>query len=283
MRISIIGTGLLGEAIAQKLIQHGHLVFVYNRTRKKTDNLKKEGAYVCQSSQEVLTRGECTLLVLSDAKAIEDILFRDACDLKGKTIIQMGTIAPQESIDFAKKIKQKKGDYFECPVLGSKQEVKDGQLILMIGGTKQQFDKWYGLFKFLGPTPKFIGSVGQAAALKLALNQLIASHITAFSLSLGLVEKNKIAVTDFLEILKKSSLFAPMFEKKMPNLLKRDFSNPNFSLEHLLKDMDLFLEEAKSKKLDCSALEGIKKLILKGLKKNLGKKDYSSIFTVINS
>src|SRR3989338_8000828 len=113
MKISIIGTGLLGEAIAQKLIQHGHLVFVYNRTRKKTDNLKKEGAYVCQNPQEALTRGECTLLVLSDAKAIEDVLFRDAGDLKDKTIIQMGTIAPEESIDFAKRIKQKKGDYFE--------------------------------------------------------------------------------------------------------------------------------------------------------------------------
>ena len=119
----------------------------------------------------------------------------------------------------------------------------------MVGGTEDQFAALAPLFRSLGREPRFVGAVGKAAALKLALNQLIAAETLAFGLSLGLIRRAGISVDTFMTILRESALYAPTFGKKLPRLLKRDYHHPNFSTRHLLKDVRLFVREAGARGL----------------------------------
>jgi 3-hydroxyisobutyrate dehydrogenase len=283
MRVSLLGTGLMGFLMAERLLKAGHSVSVYNRTRSKALPLLKQGAQVVSIPSLAIRSSECVILMLANFQVIEEILFRDqSMDWRGKTIIQMGTIGSGESLQLSKKLKKLHADYLECPVLGSRKETSEGKLILMFGGSRKQFSKWQVFLKVFGSKPRYIGEVGKAAVMKLALNQLIASHAVAFALSLGLVEKSQIDVDQFTDILKESVLFAPMYEKKLSNWLKRNYLNPNFPTQHLLKDLRLILKEAKTKKIQTKSLEALDWLYQETMNQGYVHQDYTAVFNVIN-
>lgn len=282
MTIAFLGTGLIGKPMAERLIKSGHELVVYNRTIEKTKSLKELGATVVESPKDAIESVDCSILMLSDASAIQETLFSDNIDFKNKTIIQMGTILPAESRNFKEKIKSTGGDYFEAPVLGSIPQAQDGKLIVMVGGDQDQYDKWREVFQSLGEDIHFIGEVGKAAAVKLALNQLIASLVTTFSLSLGIIKRNNIDVDLFMNILRSSALYAPTFDKKLPRMLKRDFSNPNFPTKHLLKDAELIFKESRGLGLSTNALEGVINIIKLSIEKGFSETDYSSIYNAVN-
>ena len=282
MRVALLGTGLMGHPMAERLLTAGYAVTVYNRTQSKAGPLADKGAEVAVTAGGAIDAAECVLLMLSDAAAIEHVLFGErVADLAGKTVIQMGTIAPVESVALARQVANCGGEYFECPVLGSRNEAAGGQLILMAGATQKQFERWQPLLRVFGPQPRLVGEVGQAAALKLALNQLIASHAAGFCLSLGIVEKNAVPIETFMDILENSALNTAMYGKKLPNWLERKYENPNFPLKHLLKDVRLIVKESKEKGLSTDAVSGIRTVLEKAMDRGLGEMDYSALFEEI--
>jgi len=284
LTITLLGTGLLGRAIAERLQSVGHTVTVYNRTTTKALPLRACGITVVTRPEEAIAQADCVVLMLADAAAIRAVLLTPAslAVLRGKTVIHMGTIAQDESLALQAEIERVGGSYCEAPVLGSLAEAQAGTLLVMVGGTEGQFVQWGALFRSLCQEPRLIGPVGKAASLKLALNQLIVAEISAFALSLGLVQRAGVPVDTFMAILRESALFAPAFEKKLPRLLTRDYQHPNFSTRHLLKDAELFLREASGYALTTSSLEGIRPLLERTIEQGLGDSDYSAIFEVIN-
>ncbi|HBK23479.1 MAG TPA: hydroxyacid dehydrogenase [Planktothrix sp. UBA10369] len=282
MKIGVIGTGLMGLPIALRIMEMGFKVIVYNRTTSKVEPLREAGATVAGTPQGLITASDCILLMLTNQDAIESVLFRSEFQsfLSGKTIISMGTISPTDSKNIQKEIIKAGGNYLEAPVLGSIPEAKSGTLQIMVGSTEAQFKQWFHVLQSLGE-PKYIGEVGSAAALKLALNQLIASLTTAFALSLNFVQGQGVDIEIFMEILRKSVLYAPTFDKKLQRMLEENYQNPNFPTKHLLKDTNLFLKEAISMGLNASSLEGVRAIL--EATQTLGKsdEDYSALFTAI--
>ncbi|MDQ1291433.1 MAG: Hydroxyacid dehydrogenase [Nitrospirota bacterium] len=285
MRVAILGMGLLGRAVAERLHDSGHAVTVYNRTVSKTDSLRARGIRVTATADAAIASTDCTLLFLADAAAIRSILFSLASpvDLRGRTIIQMGTISADESRIFQRSVSDGGGDYFEAPVLGSIAEAKAGALIVMGGGTADQLRRWDSVFSSLTSAPCLIGPVGQAATLKLALNHLIAAELSAFALSLGLIQHSGISVDQFMSILKTSALFAPAFEKKLPRLLARRYDNPNFPTSHLLKDVNLFADEAQRHGLNTAGVEKLRSILEQTIARGYRDEDYSALFESIDT
>ena len=275
----------MGFPMAERLLNAGHNCSVYNRSLNKAKELEIRGAKAYSQCSRAVEGAECIILMLADLKAMEEVLLTDEClkVIKGKTIIQMGTIAPDESIYLNQRFRECQAQYLEAPVLGSRKEAADGRLIVMVGSSKENFNKWKPVLSIFGEQLQYIGAVGKAAALKLALNQLIANHLAGFSLSLGIIEKNNIDIQVFMNILKESALFAPMYEKKMPNWKNRNYDNPNFPVKHLLKDVRLILKESDSKGLRTDVLKSIEGLLEESMDQGLADKDYSSIFNVINN
>lgn len=283
MKIGFLGTGLMGKPMVERLSSLGYEVIAYNRSSEKTKSLAQLGVEIASSPAELLSKTNCVLLMLADIKAIEAVLLNESAkeNLANKTIIQMGTIAPFESQSLCKTIVEAKGDYLEAPVLGSISEAQAGKLIVMVGATPEQLANWSDLLKSFSSQPILIGEVGKASALKLALNQLIASLTASFCLSLAFVQASNVDVDIFMSILRQSALFAPTFDKKLPRFLSNDYSNPNFPVKHLEKDTRLFLEAASKYQIDDIVLKSVHQLLLKSLESGVGNLDYSAIFSSI--
>ncbi len=283
MNISLIGVGLMGQALSEHLLAEQQQLTLFNRSTDKTVQLQQQGASVAPSAQAALHASEFCLLMLSDATAINDILDSISDDsFKDKTIIQMGTIAPNESRLIAKRIIENEGHYLECPVLGSLPEARSGTLILMAGGSNDDYQTALPLLKLIGKEPRHIGAIGQGATVKLAMNQLIAGLTSSFAMSLALVEKEGINTEQFMDVVRDSALYAPTFDKKLDRMLDRDFSNPNFPTKHLSKDTKLFLSVAQQFGLETCALEGIDKLLDKTLEQGLDNTDYSALYSGVS-
>lgn len=284
MKIGLIGTGLMGQPMALKLLEAGLSVIVYNRTASKLQPLQEAGAIIADSPKTVLKEAECIILMLTNAKVIEEILLAENTLglLKNRTILQMGTISPQESKAICHRITAAGGEYLEAPVLGSIPQVKTGELIVMVGSTKAQFEQWLPILKHYGTEPMHIGAVGTASAMKLALNQLIAGLTATFALSLGFVQRQGVDVEQFMQVLRESALYAPTFDKKLARMSDRNFKNPNFPTKHLLKDTELFLTDAQQLGLITDNLAGIQTIIKKAIALGLGDDDYSAIYNAIN-
>ncbi|HEY9852702.1 MAG TPA: NAD(P)-dependent oxidoreductase [Leptolyngbyaceae cyanobacterium] len=283
MKIGFLGTGLMGKPLVERLLSANFSVVAYNRTESKLSPLRDGGVAIASSPAEVIEASDCIILMLTDASAIEQVLFSDSCQpkLKNRTIIQMGTIAPAESVAICDRIIAAGGEYLEAPVLGSIPEAQTGKLIVMVGASPAQFAQWRSLLQNFSPEPRLIGPVGTAAAIKLALNQLIASLTTTFALSLGFVQKEGVEVETFMEILRQSALYAPTFDKKLSRMLDENYDNPNFPTKHLLKDTNLFLAEAKSLGLNVSSLEGVKQILEIAQQMGLAELDYSALFSAV--
>jgi 3-hydroxyisobutyrate dehydrogenase len=284
VKISVFGMGLMGEPMALKLLEQGLEVTAYNRSEGKLKPLRDAGVNTTSDPSAALEASECAILMLTDTTAIRDVLLASEAtkkQLAGKTIIQMGTISPQESRALAKKIAKAGAEYLEAPVLGSIPQVKSGTLQIMVGATPQQFERWVDLLKSYGENPIHIGEVGTAAAMKLAMNQLIGSLTAAFATSLGLIEREGVDIEQFMAILRDSALYAPTFAKKLDRMRDRNFSNPNFPSKHLLKDTNLFIKEAESVGLDLSLVQGVKAILEQTLAMGLADEDYSALFCAV--
>ncbi|MDL5047485.1 NAD(P)-dependent oxidoreductase [Oscillatoria amoena NRMC-F 0135] len=283
MKIGLIGTGLMGQPMAMRLLAANQSVIVYNRTVAKLEPLKAAGAEIADSPLALIQAAECIILMLTDASAIQSVLLSSECwsALADRTIIQMGTIAPTDSRNLHTEIVAAGGNYLESPVLGSIPQVESGTLQVMVGSTPHEFQQWSGLLRHFGE-PMYIGEVGTAAAVKLGLNQLIASLTSAFSLSLGFIQRQGGDVEKFMQILRESALYAPTFDKKLQRMLDRNYSNPNFPTKHLLKDTRLFLQEAETLQLNISALEGVREILEKAQQLGLADVDYSALFDAVS-
>lgn len=283
MDVALLGTGLMGEPMGHRLIEAGHRLHVYNRTPERAAALVQSGAIFYALPGQAIEAAECVVLMLADANAIRQVLSGSETRelLRGIPVIQMGTIAPAQSRAFAADMEALGAEYLEAPVLGSTPEAAAGALLVMVGSSAQQFERWRPLLGAFGPEPMLVGPVGQAAALKLAMNQLIAGLTASFALSLGLVRREGVEVDRFMGLLRKSALYAPTFDKKLERMLLRDFSAPNFPLRHLLKDVRLFLEAANSRRLATDALSGVER-ILERAAPDMGDADYAALYDWID-
>ncbi len=284
MKIGLMGTGLMGLPMAQRLLAADLTVTVYNRTAAKLQPLQAAGAQIAESAVALLEASDCVILMLTDAAAIRELLLTEATrpQLRDRTIIQMGTIAPAESQAIAQAVTELGGEYLEAPVLGSIPEAKAGTLLVLVGATPEQFQQWSKLLKHFGPEPRLLGPVGAAAATKLALNQLIASLTTAFALSLGLVQRFGVETEAFMAILRQSALYAPTFDKKLTRMLQRNYAHPNFPAKHLLKDTNLFIAAAQELGLHTESLLGVRQILELTHQMGWAEADYSALYAAVN-
>lgn len=284
MKVALFGTGLLGAAMVRRFHLQKVDITAWNRSQDKLQALQQEGIKTTQTALEAIQQTDVIILMLTDATAINSVLLQHddvIAAIKHKTIIQMGTIAPQQSRDLAQTLQTHDVNYLEAPVLGSIPNVNAGQLISIVGGSRAQFDQYYSLLSQLGPQVHYIGEVGSAATIKLAFNHFIASLAATFGLSLAMVKANGLDVEQFMNILRDSALYAKTYDKKLDNMLQQQYDNPNFPTLHMLKDINLFIDETQRLGLNTAAIEGVRDILQQAVDMGLGEQDYSALFQAI--
>jgi 3-hydroxyisobutyrate dehydrogenase len=278
MEISLLGTGLLGAAIGERLLQVGLPLTVWNRHAERCGPLQALGARVDATAADAVDGAEVVITVLSDGPTTRAVLLEQAgAALAGRLVLQVATIAPQESRELAAALAELGAELLEVPVLGSRPEALAGTLQLMVGGEAAALERARPVLAELGGEPRLMGPVGAALTAKLALNQLIASLSHSFSLSLHLAQRAGVDVEAFMAILRASALYAPTFDKKLARELADDYANPNFPTAHLRKDLRLFLQAAHGLGLETAGLDGLAALLERATAAGLDDLDYCAL------
>lgn len=278
MTLALLGTGLLGSAIATRLLACGQQLTVWNRTPARCSPLEALGARATGSPAAAALEADWLITVLSDGPTTQQVLINQVGPaLQGRGVIQIGTISPVESQTLASAVTELGGCYLEAPVLGSRPEALAGTLQLMAGGPAELVEQAMPVLSLLSQEPQHLGAVGSAMTAKLALNQLIASLTHAFSLSLHLVQQGGVAVEPFMNLLRSSALYAPTFDKKLERELNRDYGSPNFPTAHLRKDLHLFITAAQHAGLDSEGLSGLATLLERSSAAGLDELDYCAL------
>ena len=274
--VAVLGTGLLGTAIATRLLEQGLNVHVWNRDPSRIVSLVEKGATAIDDLGQAAENNRVVISVLRDGAATASVISTIGA-LPGSTVVPMGTMGVEESRKLATQVADQGGQYLEAPVLGSKPQALNGSLLVMAGGEEQVFEQQQPLLSHLCQEPLLVGPVGSGAATKLALNQLIASLTHSFSLSLQLIQRAGVPVETFMSILRPSALYAPTFDKKLQRMLDHTYADPNFSTALLRKDLRLFLEEATTAGLQDQGLSGLLSLLEQAKGTDLDEQDYCAL------
>lgn len=280
MRLGLIGTGLLGTAIGQNLLKRGHTLTIYNRTRSKTALLEQNGAKVANNAKEVAENSDIVFTVVKNADAVNKVAFGDDCIACGKhdgmIVCDISTINPILSREIASEFASRGITFLDTPVMGGPNVAVTGELVMMVGGDKQVFEKCKKIFDDIASKVFYLGENGTAHSVKLAMNLQIAMLALAISEGITLARGAKIEPEVFLEILNSTYFKTGMSEGKAYKMIRGDYA-PTFTLANLKKDLDTINEAAKAFGLTLPMATKANQVYQDAQEKGFGELDYTVI------
>ena len=244
-KLGFIGLGVMGGQMVSRLLDKGHTVLGYNRTRTKAQWLIDKGMRWANSPRAVAEESEITLAMVTNAAAVQAIT--DGPDGAvaglgpGKVLIDMSTISPAASRDLAVRVRAKGADMVDAPVSGSVITLQQGKLSVMVGGTAETFERVKLLLHDIGPKVTHVGGNGVALAMKIAVNLSLAVQMMAFSEGVLLAEKSGIKREVAVDVLTHSAVASPMIQYRGPFVLQQP-EEAWFDVNMMQKDMLLAME-----------------------------------------
>ncbi|HSB57321.1 MAG TPA: NAD(P)-dependent oxidoreductase [Nitrosopumilaceae archaeon] len=283
-RIGIIGTGMLGKAVATRLLKSGYHLAVYNRTREKTDQLKILGAQVSDSPKDVALSSDLVITIVKDALAVQDVSFGKNGIIDGKhdglVVADMSTTNPVSSKEIAKRYMENGIPMLDTPVMGGPGQAENGELVVMVGGNKTVYENNRKIFDTIGTKTFFLGENGSGHAMKLAMNLQISMLALALSESITLVRGAGLDPEIFLEILNSTYFKTGMSVNKGPKMIKGDFK-PTFTLKMMKKDLDTINQAAENFNLALPMSSLANKLYQEAMDGGFADLDYTGILEFI--
>ena len=284
VKIGIIGTGMLGEAVGLHLLDSGYSVSVYNRTKSKTKNLEEKGAHVAELPSVVAESSDLIITCVKDADAVKQVLFGQGGVVSGKhddmTVADMSTINPNAAKEISKKLHDEGIKSIEIPVMGGPNVAIEGKLVLMASGDKESFERFSQVFNTIANKTFFLGESGSAHSIKLAMNLQIS--LLALSLSEGIMLTKKAGFDPeiFLEILNSTYFSTGMSQNKAFKMIKDEYQ-PTFTLKNMKKDLDTIIASAKDFDAKLPIAERANEIYKQALDAGFGEIDYTGILAYI--
>lgn len=259
--IGWIGLGKMGIPMTAQLIKAGYPLTVYNRSKDKEAPLREMGASVASTPAALIQQCEIIILMVSDDNATKDIFTgKDgllSVQASGKLIINMSTISPSISKQFAAELKRHGNDYLDAPVSGSVKQAQDAQLVTVVGGEKTAYDKAKPVLDTMGKLTMHVGGVGAGNITKLAINTLLGFHTLGFAETIKFAQKNDVNIETLTTLINNSALGNAFMKIKGEAILQNNFA-PAFALKQIAKDLGLAKAEGLNTPLGTVAYETFK-------------------------
>jgi 3-hydroxyisobutyrate dehydrogenase-like beta-hydroxyacid dehydrogenase len=242
VRVGVIGLGLMGSAFASNLLSRGYKVHVYNRTERKAEPLIAKGAAFHPSPKELASSVDIVMTSLTDQNAIDTVALGEDGFLtsmkKDSLWIDLSTIDPVASVRHAEAAKKAGVDRLDAPVVGSKDLASKGDLMVLVGGSGEVFQKYQSFLNELGKTVLYLGADGSGHKMKLDVNLYLGLIGESLSEALVLSQKQGFDAKTFVDIINKTPNRNTFSEVKGPKIVAGNF-DAAFSLNNLLKDLRL--------------------------------------------
>ena len=240
--ISYLGLGTMGGGIASNLLKAGYKLTVWNRSAEKCKPFARKGARVAESPADAVRDADLVIYMLSNDQAVEEVVFGANGILsgikKGQIAMDMSTVLPATSLREQEAYAKRGADFLDAPVFGSKNESANAELWIMAAGKRDAFEKVKPVLQHLGQTVHYFGKNGNATAMKLVGNLIVALELEALSEGLVLARKAGLDLNTVMEVVKVADFRSPLLVSNGQNILKRDFST-SFALKLMLKDAGL--------------------------------------------
>ena len=255
-RVGLIGLGLMGSPMAANFLKAGFPLTVWNRTAEKALKLAKLGATAAKSPADAAAKTDILLTIVSDPPALEEVLWGEQGALSalksGSVLIDSSTVSPALARRIAKACAEKSVAFLDAPVTGGTWGAEKGELVFMMGGEKETFERVRPVLEAVGKHFFLLGPNGAGQTVKLAMNLILALEVEALAEGLELVTSSGVDGAKLIEVLQSSMGRAPVLDVKAPVMLKRDFA-PSFPLRLMHKDIRLAMELAKENGLELPA------------------------------
>jgi 3-hydroxyisobutyrate dehydrogenase len=258
MKIGIAGLGAMGGNIAERLIDQGHALTVWNRTAQKTRPLAERGATVAGSAAEVASRSDVVITILTDAAAIDAVYNGPdgllSGDVSGKLLIDMSTVRPEAEIALAAKVRAKGAAFAECPVGGSTAPARDGKLFGLMGAEPADAARAKPILDQLCRRLEHCGPIGSGALMKLAINLPLMIAWQAFGEAFALVRELGIPPERLVDIFADTNGANGAVRMRAPKIAQLmnggDAGPVTFTLSNALKDARTMVAEGKTRGID---------------------------------
>ncbi len=242
----------MGSEMVLRLLEKGHTVTGYNRTRAKAQRLIDKGMHWANTPRELAAASDVVFAMVTNSPALAAVV--DGPDgilagiTAGKIFVDISTVSPSFSRSVVEKIRAKGADMVDAPVSGSVITLQEGKLAVMVGGRKETFDRVKPLLLDIGPKVTHVGDNGLALAMKIAVNLSLAVQMLAFSEGVLIAEKSGIKREVAVDVLTHSAVASPMIQYRGPFVLQQP-PEAWFDCYMMQKDMLLALELGRELKI----------------------------------
>ena len=279
IKIGFIGLGIMGAPMAVRLAQGGHALFVHTRSQVR-EEVTAAGATLCASATEVAQRADVIFTMVPDTPDVERVLFGEggvAAGLSaGKTVVDMSSISPMATKDFARRIEALGAEWLDAPVSGGEVGAKAGTLSIMVGGEEATFARVKPLFELMGKNITRVGGAGAGQTTKVANQIIVALNIAAVGEALVFASKAGADPAKVREALMGGFASSRILEVHGERMIKRTF-NPGFRIALHQKDLNLALQSAKAMNLALPNTAGTAQLMQAAAAQGWDQLDHSAL------
>ena len=282
--LGYVGLGVMGQAIVRRLLDAGHEVTVWNRTREKAEPLLVAGARWADSPREVAELSEIVFTMVTNTAAVRAVTDGEDGILvalgPGKIYVDMSTASPANTRELAEAVAAAGAQMLDSPVSGTSITVEQGKASLMVGGADDAFERARPVLEAIGPRVIHVGPSGSAVTMKIAVNLSLAVQMLAFSEGVLLAEKTGISREKAVEVMLASVIASPMVAYRGPLVL----GHPDevwFNCHMMQKDMNLALELGRQLEVPLPTTAVTNELLTAANGMGIGERDFAVLFDVL--
>ncbi len=246
-RVAFVGLGIMGRGMVRNLLAAGFDVTVWNRTAARAEELAAEGAKVAQTAQQAARAADVIMLCVSDTPDVEQVLFGEAGVAAGARdgalVIDLSTISPEATRQFAERLATRGVAMLDAPVSGGSEGAARGTLSVMVGGAAADVARAMPLFQAIGKTITHVGPSGAGQTVKLVNQILVVGNMLAVSEALLLAQAGGVDLEKTLAAVAGGAAGSWMLSNRGPQVLRRDW-RPGFTIDLQQKDVRLILDAA---------------------------------------
>ena len=242
--VGMIGLGLVGTPLAERLMAAGHIVSGFDIDESRCRHLDQLGGISAASAQEVVAKADVCLLSLPTSDVVAQVMGDLVKSLSGKVVIDTTTGAPDATARLSADLAAQGVTYLDATIVGSSQQVRTGDVLVLVGGAETAFRTWHKLFDSFARQTFYLGSAGSGARMKLVVNLVLGLNRAVLAEGLVFARACGVDPARALEVLRAGLSYSRVMDTKGRKMLERDFAvEARLSQHH--KDVGLILEVAR--------------------------------------
>ncbi|MGD0216404.1 MAG: NAD(P)-dependent oxidoreductase [Desulfobaccales bacterium] len=283
-KIGFMGLGIMGAAMAARILKADYPLMVYNRTAAKAEPLAQLGAGIASSPRALAKTAEIIIAMVTGPEALYELLWGEegaaAAFSPGQVFINMSSVSPSFTRELGKQLAPTGITFIDAPVSGTKKPAEEGTLVILASGKKEKVEELEPLFLTMGKKVIFCGRTGQGSMMKMFINLLLGLAMEGFAEALNFGRLGGLELEAMLETVFSGAMNAPMFQVKAANFRDRNHP-PAFPLKHLTKDAKFVLDTAYELGAPVPGGQMLLHLYRAGVAQGWGDEDISAIIKVM--